>query len=198
MTTIFKSLLSVPVLCLFINARKLVTNMYVLSKDYTVTIKGTSNLHDWTENVQTVTGNGTVTWNSDGTFDLTAIAMKMNVRSIKSKEGAIMNNNTYKALKADDHPEILFTLLSPIKAVLTKSNDKAISAKGNLTIAGVTKAIDIRVKVFIYEKTKLGFEGTKTIKMTDYGIKPPTALLGTLKTGDEITIDFRTNFALQN
>ncbi|PBQ30606.1 hypothetical protein CNR22_02060 [Sphingobacteriaceae bacterium] len=198
MTTIFKSLFSVAVLCLFINAGSLVTNTYALEKDYTVTIKGTSNLHDWSENVNTVTGNGVVTWNSDGTFDLTSIAMKMNVRSIKSKEGAIMNNNTYKALKADDHPEILFSLTAPIKAVVTKYNDKAISAKGNLTIAGVTKAIDIQVKVFIYEKTKLGFEGSKTIKMSDFGIKPPTALLGTLKTGDAITIEFKTNFALKN
>jgi len=28
------------------------------------------------------------------------------------------------------------------------------------------------------------------IKMTDYGIKPPTALFGRLKTGDDVKVNF--------
>ncbi len=195
---IFKSLLLLVFICLFVNGRKLVINTYILTKEYAVTIKGTSNLHNWSEKVENVSGDGAVSWNSDGTFDLTSVHIKMNVHSIKSDKGSIMNNNTYKALKADEHPEIIFTLTSPIKGVILKSNERKLSAKGNLSIAGVTKAVDIEVIVFISEKSKLSFEGAKTIKMTDYGINPPTALLGTLKTGNEIVIDFKTNFILKN
>ena len=32
------------------------------------------------------------------------------------------------------------------------------------------------------------------MKMTDYGIEPPKALLGTIKTGDDIKIIFKTVF----
>ena len=35
------------------------------------------------------------------------------------------------------------------------------------------------------------FNGSKKLKMTDYGIKPPTALLGTMTTGDEVEIVFQ-------
>ena len=35
------------------------------------------------------------------------------------------------------------------------------------------------------------FSGSKKIKMTDYKLKPPTALLGTLTTGDEVDIHFQ-------
>jgi hypothetical protein len=28
------------------------------------------------------------------------------------------------------------------------------------------------------------------IKMTDFGIKPPTAIFGTLRTGDEVKVNF--------
>ena len=49
---------------------------YSLSKGYTVTINGTSNLHDWDETVGTVTGDGIVTWNTDGSFDLEAMNIK--------------------------------------------------------------------------------------------------------------------------
>jgi len=195
---ILKTFLLIAFVCFFINAVNLIKNSYVLTKEYAVTIKGTSNIHAWTEKVETVSGDGVVNWNSDGTFDLFSINIKMNVHSIKSDMGSIMNNNTYKALKADDHPEIIFTLTSPINSIPGQANEKAIVAKGNLTIAGVTKAIELQTKVFISDKTKLAFEGSETINMSDYGIKPPTALLGTLKTGNAITITFKTNFTLKN
>jgi len=33
-------------------------------------------------------------------------------------------------------------------------------------------------------------KGSVPIKMTDYGIKPPTALFGRLKTGDDVKVNF--------
>jgi polyisoprenoid-binding protein YceI len=169
-------------------------NTYTLSKGYTVSIHGTSNLHDWDENVVTVTGDGSVDWNGDASFDLDALNIKMDVHSIKSTEGSMMDKNTYKALKADDHPEITFALITPVKAILVGSH--TIAAKINLTIAGVTKAIDMSVTSVAAAHGNIAFEGTKTIKMTDYGVKPPVALLGTMRTGDDITIHFKTVFSL--
>ena len=32
--------------------------------------------------------------------------------------------------------------------------------------------------------------GAYPMKMTDFGIEPPTALLGTMTTGDDVTINF--------
>jgi polyisoprenoid-binding protein YceI len=32
--------------------------------------------------------------------------------------------------------------------------------------------------------------GMVPIKMTDFGIKPPTAMFGTLRTGDEVKVNF--------
>jgi polyisoprenoid-binding protein YceI len=191
-----KKILLSAIAILSISATTLVESKYVLSKNYTVTILGTSNLHNWNETVETVSGDGSVTWNEDGSFNLDAINLKMEVHSIKSDMGSIMNNNTYKALKADKNPEIIFTLTTPINSVKAGSETAIISAKGTLTIAGITKPIDMNVKVSIKDHTLLSFEGSQTIKMTDYGISPPTALFGTLKTGDGITISFKTSFTI--
>ena len=178
------------------SAATLVKNNYTLADDYVVTIHGTSNLHDWDEKVETVTGDGIVNWNKDGSFDLSAINIKMDVRSIKS-DNSVMDNNTYKALKAEANPKIIFTLNLPVKSIQAKANEKIVSAKGNLTIAGVTKPVDMQVKVFMREHGKLAFEGSQTIKMSDYDVDPPTALLGTIRTGNEITLHFKTNFTQQ-
>ena len=67
-----------------------------------------------------------------------------------------------------------------------------IAAKGSLNIAGVTRPVDMMVKVLIRGNRKLIFEGSQTIKMSDFDIAPPTALFGTLKTGNEVAINFKT------
>jgi len=178
-------------------AANTIENKYILATGYTVTISGTSNFHDWDEKVGTVTGNAVINWNGDKSFDLTAMNIKMDVHSIKSNEGSAMNNNTYKALKADANPEIIFVLNTPI-SVTPNSSINTFSAKGKLTIAGVTKPVQMQVKLSMQRKDELIFEGSQTIKMTDYGVNPPTALFGTLKTGNDIVISFKTSFVTNN
>lgn len=173
-------------------------NTYTIAKGYAVTIHGTSNLHNWTETVGTVTGSSNVSTNSDGSFNMESLTIKIEVRSIKSSEGGAMNNNTYKALKADADPEITFTLTTPLKSIKTTANAIAVSANGNMTIAGVTRQVIMQVKVSMPQKGVMEFEGTQAIKMTDYGVNPPTALFGALKTGDNITITFKTDFSQNN
>lgn len=163
---------------------------YPLSKDYKVTIHGTSNLHDWDENVETVSGSAIVNWYKDGSFGLNAMNIKMEVRSIKS-DNSTMNKNTYKALKADTHPQITFVLSAPLAVITSSASGTMITARGNLTIAGVTKPVEMQIKVTSAAGGKLTFEGIHKIKMTDFGVKPPTAILGTLKTGNNITINFK-------
>jgi polyisoprenoid-binding protein YceI len=173
----------------------IIKNTYILSKDYKVTINGTSNLHDWSEAVGMVSGGGSVTWNSDGSFNLDAINLKMDVNSIKSDMGSIMNSNTYKALKGDNNPEIVFALTAPVNSI-KPAGVNTVSAKGSLTIAGVTKPVDMQVEISAPVQGKLTFEGSYQINMPDYGIAPPTAFFGTLKTGNKIIISFKTNFTL--
>jgi polyisoprenoid-binding protein YceI len=190
----YKTLL--PAAALFMIAATPASENCTLSKDYSVTINGTSNLHSWDEKVETVTGTGSVTPNSDGSYDIDAINMNMEVHSIKSDMGPAMNNNTYKALKADVHPQITFVLTAPVKSVKAGITATAISAKCNLTIAGVTKPVIMQVKISVPQKGTMHFEGAQTIKMTDFGVTPPIALFGALVTGDEITIHFKTNFSV--
>jgi polyisoprenoid-binding protein YceI len=175
-----------------------IINKYTLDKDYTVTIHGTSNLHDWDENVGIVTGDAIIDWNADKSFDLNAVHIKMDVHSIKSHEGSGMNNNTYKALKADANPTIIFALNHPLKSIKTNSTENDVSMVGSLTIAGVIKPVTMKVKLVMDNQSILTIEGAYTIKMADYDVTPPTALFGTIKTGDSITLNFKGSFSISN
>ncbi len=196
MKTLIKSLKNLWLISLaivFLSAM-LPGKTYSLDKNFAVTIHGTSNIHNWVETVGTVAGHSTVKFNDDGSFDLEAVEIRMNVHSIKSEKGSVMENNTYKALKGSKYPEIIFTLSEPLKALKSETGPKTVLAKGRLFIAGRTNVVSFMVKISMQGKLKLKFEGSETIKMTDYGIDPPSALLGTIKTGNGITIRFNTNF----
>ncbi|GGA94546.1 YceI family protein [Puia dinghuensis] len=179
---------------LLAGAGKPARDLYVLSREYTVTIAGTSNLRDWKENVCAVSGFMEAEGNADGSIALHSIRICMDVLSIKSDMGRVMDNKTYEALKAADHPEILFTLSAPMILTQVRNCGIAIPVKGNLSLAGVCKPVTMLVKTIEISQGKLQFEGYENLRMTDFGVRPPSALFGTLRASPDITIHFKTNF----
>lgn len=189
-----KYILSLLFGCTLISAGIPVQSTYILTKTYSVTILGTSNLRKWEDSVGNVTGDMVADMEEDGSVDFNAIRIEMQVRSIKSDMGPAMDKKTYSALKADANPEILFELTAPAKLMQVHPGDHSLSVKGNLTLAGVCRPVIMQVNSFTLGQGKLQFEGSQSISMTDYGVKPPTALFGTIKARPGITIHFKINF----
>ena len=48
----------------------------------------------------------------------------------------------------------------------------------------------MQVKVIKNSNGIITVRGKKKLLMTDYGIKPPTFMLGMLKTGNEVSVEF--------
>ena len=57
-------------------------------------------------------------------------SIKMEVASIKSDMGSGMDNKTYRALKADANPEILFLLNVPVKLMQVHPGGSILAVKG--------------------------------------------------------------------
>jgi polyisoprenoid-binding protein YceI len=193
-----KCLLFLIPVVLLISAHEPAKNTYILTADYAVTINGTSNLRNWQEKVGMVTGDMTAVVNEDGSVQLNAIRISMKVLSIKSDMGRVMDNKTYEALKASAYPEILFTFSTPMRLVQVRDCQTTIPVRGELAFAGISKPMIMLVKTFEISQGVLQFEGSQTIKMSDYGVRPPTALFGTMRSGPDITIHFKTNFLNQS
>lgn len=167
-------------------------------KESSILVKGTSSLHDWRCKTEQITGD--ISYKADALTlkDITTLDLQLIVKSMRSiKENGNyyesgMDKNMYKALNAEKFPKITFTLIdiSNIKASAGKAE---FVAKGNLTIAGNQKAISFPVNATL-TANGIAFKGTTSFKMTSFGVTPPRALLGTIKTGDEITIEFNAAF----
>ncbi|MDO3695530.1 YceI family protein [Wenyingzhuangia sp. chi5] len=153
-----------------------------------IKVLGTSTVHDWHEDVEKFSS--TLTIKNTELFEISALELKVIAESLESGK-SLMNKLTYEALKTDKHPNILFSLLHQEKVSKVKDGVYNVELKGNLSIAGVKKEIKIKVEI-IQMASEIILKGSKTIKMTDFGMEPPKAMFGTIKTGDEVTIEFKT------
>lgn len=161
------------------------------SRNSRFTIKGTSSLHDWEMISESFTGLLIVDINSEN-LDIQDIKVTVLVETLKSGK-RIMDNKCYDALKYEKHPHIKyqFEKLSDLKE--NGSGNYKGTVYGTLNIAGSIKKVAIPVSLSKTNKT-ITIKGELPLKMTDFGVEPPTALLGTIKTGDAITIDFNLNY----
>ncbi|HPX05794.1 MAG TPA: YceI family protein, partial [Tenuifilaceae bacterium] len=66
-----------------------------------------------------------------------------------------------------------------------------VSTTGTLTISGVTQNVTINATGKLLPNGAIEFTGEKALKMTSFKVEPPTAMFGAMKTGDEVTIDFK-------
>lgn len=154
-------------------------------------ITGTSSVHDWETHVTKFTCDASLLVNDNQETIISEINFLCNAENIES-DNRIMNNKTFDALKGDDFPEIKF--MSSGNVTVTALNTDA-QIKGKLTIAGKTKDVILPFKLISNNQQQVNVEGKTNLKMSDFGIDPPTAMLGTLKTGDEIVITY--NIILQ-
>ena len=164
---------------------------YILNNSSSVLeVNGTSSLHDWT--LETEKQSGNVVLSNAETLEISNLDFSVEAESLKSGKTS-MDKNTYKALKTDDHKTMDFSLSTVKQVKKISDNSFKVFTTGKMTISGVTKTISLDMTVKL-EGNKLLLEGEKSFKMTDFGVDPPTALLGTIKTGNEITIVFKTVF----
>ncbi|MDP4207738.1 MAG: YceI family protein [Bacteroidota bacterium] len=156
----------------------------IVSHSSSVTIYGTSNLHKWEMKVAQFGGD----ISSSATKQITSLVVKIPVQSIKS-ESSIMDGKAYDALKSKQNPNIIFQL-SEAAPIHFANKDVEVTLSGNLTVAGVTKKITFKSTGKMIAEKSCQLTGSVPLKMTQFGMKPPTAMLGALKTGDDITVKF--------
>ena len=157
-----------------------------------IKISGTSNLHDWDETLTNFDGDLTIQIKEDNIKTIQSSNLIFYSNSIKSGN-SIMDNKTKGALKVEKFPVINFKT-SQIKEVKDINGKKQINVVGNLTMAGITKTIEVDGMNTIIPAGGIYFEGKKEINMSDYGIEPPTAFFGSLKVGNKVTIIFNIYF----
>jgi polyisoprenoid-binding protein YceI len=169
------------------------TAVNLLPEQSTITIKGTSSLHDWEEKVEKFEVTLNLKFREKEITGIDKVHLICNSSSIAS-ENFIMTNKTHNALMVDKYPDIIFKLVSVDKLSSQNGNFSG-TLVGDVILAGVTKRITVAF-TGVRSGNKISIKGLKELNMNDFKIKPPTAIMGTLKTGAEITVSFQLSFQI--
>ncbi|HEX6086686.1 MAG TPA: YceI family protein [Thermoanaerobaculia bacterium] len=171
---------TVTILALALAAFAASADKFLGTQGSVVRVQGTSTLHEWKMESARISG----------TIDAPAKAVVViPVASLKS-EHAKMDKLMAEALKAKEHPEIRYEMTSATPAQ-PGGDAFVMKTQGKLTIAGVTRDVAFDVQGSRNPDGKYTLVGQAPIRMTQYGIKPPTAMMGTIKTGDDVKVTFR-------
>ena len=160
-----------------------------------LTIEGTSSLHDF--HCKTNKINAYVDVDPGYTKDLTKVArpiaaVKVNivVKTLTCGNGQ-MDRNMYNTLKADENQLIKYTL-SGYDILDGTASPSAFTANttGTLVVAGQEKPIAMKINAARLGDGKAVAQGEQTLRMSDFGISPPSFMFGRLKVGDQIKVKF--------
>lgn len=159
----------------------------------TLKVEGTSNVHDWTVEAKDQKGKLVAEFADGQLVKINQLEFLVKAESLKSGKSG-MDKNTYKALKTDSNQDITYKLNKVNNIDCITSGSCKVTTSGSLSIAGTTKPVDITFDAKV-TGDKVTLTGSKSLKMTEFKVDPPTAMFGTITTGDQVTIKFQSTFS---
>jgi hypothetical protein len=124
-----------------------------------------------------------------------SLELTIPVRSLHPEHSGL-DSNLYTAMKADKYPDIRFRLTGYLAQPGDKPGSFLVQAAGRLSVAGVEREVELKGTLST-TNDRLQLEGTRELRMTDYGITPPTMFLGALKTDNRVVIHYNIALGLQ-
>ena len=122
-----------------------------------------------------------------GTKAVESAQLTVPAANLDCKNGT-MNEHMRKALKAKENPTIVFRITAYDVAKATGGIDG--TAVGELTIGGVKKLITVKAHAAPDASGALRLTGTYPLKMTEFGLKPPSLMMNTIKVDENVKVRF--------
>jgi hypothetical protein len=162
---------------------------YTNKNNVALTVSGTSTLHDWDMKSNQGSCDATFSFNTAGSISgLTVLSFVTPATALKSGHDA-MDKNAYKALKTDKATSISYTSTTATVTAID-ATDYLVKSTGKLTIAGATLDAEVSATCKVNADKSITVMGSKKISMKDFSMSAPSFMMGTIKTGNDITIKF--------
>jgi polyisoprenoid-binding protein YceI len=154
-----------------------------------VWVEGTSTARGWRCEAATLQGNAQapsfrISELANGTHrgDMTIAVAELDCRN------GTMNGHMRRALQTEQHPNIRFRATS-VQVTPAADGTAAVRMGGQLSIAGQEKAVTL-TGTGVEENGGLRVRGTTGFDMTEYGVRPPSLMAGTMRVRGPVTVGF--------
>jgi len=167
-----------------------VTEKWVILKDCSVTVNGSTNINKFSCHIPEYLRTDTLICNTNGLNDAVALSGKLTLPVISFDcANKLITNDLRKTLKAKEFPALHIYFLTLEKYPDVKGHE-TISGTVNIELAGVAKKITVNYTFSINEQKVISLAGTQSIRFSDFMLVPPRKLGGMIRTDDRLDISF--------
>lgn len=157
-------------------------------------VEGGSTVHDWSCPIESLDGKlqlDTARTDQAPVGSPSEVQVTVPVDAIQC-DNDTMNEKLREALQMNSYPEVYFSLKDAQVSPLPDSGAAwfSVDATGELILAGERREIDLPVQGKRLDGGTLRFVGSHTILLSDYDIERPSAMFGTIKTSEKVTVHF--------
>lgn len=163
-------------------------------------LSGTSTMHDWSCEVADLDGSWTAELapqsEDQPVVSVTDASVVIPVDAIDCGNGT-MTKRLRKAIDSDDHEMIRYNLTNAEVTQASGVGGFALLTEGVLEITGTEQPHKMTIMGQRLDDGTLQLTGETELTMSDFGVKPPSYMLGALRVGDQVNIKFDVNVPAQ-
>lgn len=169
-----------------------------LLENSSMTINGSSTLHDW----QVEAGDFTVLFQVPGNWfrseeawageDVRELTVTVPVEQLDGGKNR-MNRDLREVLRYEEYSEIRF-IWDDLTFTGTTDTGKTVKVSGRVIIAGVERTTEFNANLGINEWSQIVAAGSLELNMRDFDIDPPKAFFGVIRTDEVVNLNFKLFF----
>lgn len=167
-------------------ARQINETKSIIHNESELKINGTSNVVDfecnYSQQISTDTLNHSISY-GDSLF-ITGDALVLESSNFDCGRRSI-NRDMQKTLKVNEYPYLSISLSS-----IEIADELPFDSQISVTIAGINRIERVEISEFSSTDSSISFKGSGQVLLTNYELKPPSALFGLVKVDDQISISF--------
>lgn len=110
-------------------------------------------------------------------------------------DNARMTRDMHQALKGERFPTIFFQYNRLLSVDFVENADTTpklnVGVSGGMALAGTANGVRIETTIDPKSRDRFRLSGQFELRMTEYNIDPPTALMGLVRVRDRVTVDYK-------
>jgi hypothetical protein len=103
---------------------------------------------------------------------------------------AIMTSDFRKTIKSDEFPAIVIDFISFERTPSYVKKEENFKGILKISLAGVTKLFEVDCSIEAKESGMIHLKGGRNFTFADFGLKPPSRMMGTIKVKEDLTVKF--------
>ncbi len=159
------------------------------NKTSSLSVFGTSTLHDWKLNAEKIMGDAEFEITGAQLKSIKTLSIEVPVESMKSGLDAI-DSHMQTTMTDNNSSVVTFILKEVTKLAPNTIAGYTVQADGTITIIKNARTVSLQATIEMKEDGGIRIFGETHISMTDYEVEPPQAEMGSIKTEDEVKVVF--------